>query len=111
VRQVTVETFRVPPPGIATGEVRRQLVHGPHGPVPLGMRLYNTRLHSGILGAVEVRDVAQYGDGSSTVAKVRWSAVCGERLDCGSVCVLAWWHVGPCECGGDRPGQPGTCGA
>ncbi len=53
-----------------------------------------------------------WDDGSSIVAHVEWHPVHGgEQLECGGYCCLAPNHVGPCECGGDEPGCPGSCPA
>lgn len=53
----------------------------------------------------------QFSDGSAIEALIDWKKSCSLRLDCGGSCVLAAGHLCPCECGGDEPGQPGTCWA
>jgi hypothetical protein len=40
-----------------------------------------------------------------------WHVKCTAALACGGVCCLAPGHVGGCECGGDTPGEPGSCPA
>lgn len=36
---------------------------------------------------------------------------CAKDLECGGWCCLAPNHGGGCECGGDTPGEPGSCPA
>lgn len=36
---------------------------------------------------------------------------CAKDLECGGWCCLNHGHRGGCECGGDTPGQPGSCPA
>lgn len=58
------------------------------------------------------------GDSAKTVAPLGLEGedvpcevptVCGAELRCGGPCLLPTGHAGPCECGGDEPGRPGTC--
>lgn len=44
-------------------------------------------------------------------SRIEWIPGCSRELRCGGGCVLATGHLGPCECGGDEPGCPGSCPA
>lgn len=50
-----------------------------------------------------------WDDGSSLVAWIVWTSSCDNELACGGRCVLMHHHFGACECGGDDPGEPGSC--
>jgi len=86
------ETFKVRHPYAATGRVGGRYIDPPHRTT------------------IQIVDRAMFKDGSSTLARVEWTPKCDKALDaCGGRCCLPRWHVVPCECGGDEPGEPGTC--